>query len=129
MPKRRQCAHCVYLRKKASVDRWKEAHPEQVRHLARTSRYNRYGPARFAALVSLGGKCAVCGFSDGRCLIVDHVEGGGTAERQITDRVGFYQRIAAGQTDGLQLLCLNHERIKTSGEITQMKTHAHPSSA
>lgn len=115
LPSRRVCKRCNYLRKKASVDRWKERHPERVRHLANKSRYNRYGPARAAAVIALGGVCQRCGFADERALEIDHANGGGTRERTTKDRITFYKEVAAGRRD-VQLLCLNCHRIKSVEE-------------
>lgn len=59
----------------------------------------------------LGGVCAHCGFSDPRALQVDHVDGGGNAERR---RIGQHQvmkRVLAGEP-GYQLLCANCNWIK-----------------
>lgn len=109
----RVCNHCEYLRKKASTDAWKAANPDRVRELARMSRYRRFGPARDAAVEKLGGVCQVCGFSDERALEIDHVNGGGTAERKKMDRVTFYKKVASGELTHVQLLCLNCHRIKS----------------
>jgi hypothetical protein len=61
----------------------------------------------------LGGKCAVCGEVDVRCLQIDHINGGGRRERQ---RVGLDQaatlRMVVAHPERFQVLCANHNCIK-----------------
>lgn len=69
---------------------------------------------RLGFLVSLGGQCVECGFSDPRALEVDHINGGGTQARSKVGDVDSYHHLltadaAAGR---LQLLCANCHRIK-----------------
>lgn len=63
---------------------------------------------------ALGGACKECGITDPRVLQIDHVDGGGTAERGKNNRnwPQIYQRIADGWTSGYQLLCANCNQIK-----------------
>ena len=68
---------------------------------------------RIVFINAMGGECVQCGFSDWRALQVDHVNGGGTAERKIfpsTSKV-FYAKVLANRDD-YQLLCSNHNTIK-----------------
>ena len=95
---------------------WREKNADKIREYQRNSRYRQYGPARQAAIDKLGGVCFGCGFSDVRCLDVDHTFGGGDKERARKDRIAFYKEIVAGIRTDVQLLCLNCHRIKTSEE-------------
>lgn len=67
---------------------------------------------RVAALRKLGAKCVKCGFADFRALQVDHVNGGGHAERTL--RKSIYRGIAVGldKIGRYQLLCANCNWIK-----------------
>jgi hypothetical protein len=68
---------------------------------------------RQMALLALGGKCVVCGFSDSRALQIDHINGGGSGEnKQFRSRAEQYRHIINGNTDGLQILCAKHNWIK-----------------
>lgn len=60
----------------------------------------------------LGGKCVRCGFSDIRALQVDHVNGGGIAERRTIGWNGIENKIFSGDVSGYQLLCANCNQIK-----------------
>lgn len=70
---------------------------------------------RKALIDNLGGVCVRCGFSDIRALCIDHVNGGGTAERKSfgghTQR--YYKMIADNVDSGeYQILCANCNSIK-----------------
>ena len=77
--------------------------------------YNLRSPRfiRIKALVTLGGKCVKCGFTDYRALQIDHIEGGGHKEI-LKHRKQMYGRIARGEHDKTkyQLLCANCNWIK-----------------
>ena len=69
-------------------------------------------PLRIQILVKLGGKCRKCGYKrDIRAIQIDHVNGGGKA-----DRAGgmekFYKRVLSDTTGAYQLLCANCNWIK-----------------
>ena len=82
-----------------------------------------------AAHAALGGKCALCGFTDIRALQIDHVNGGGTREHHRRKPDGnnwrriclskYYRLVVEDQTGKYQLLCANCNWIKrtTNGEI------------
>lgn len=61
--------------------------------------------------------------SDIRCLTIDHINGGGTKEREknkIPSGQAFYTWLKKnGYPDGYQVLCMNCQFIKriTSGEL------------
>jgi hypothetical protein len=64
----------------------------------------------------LGNKCAHCGFSDPRALQVDHTNGGGTKERNLSrNQNAYYKKILTSVEKGegkYQLLCANCNWIK-----------------
>jgi hypothetical protein len=68
---------------------------------------------RLAFLTAMGGKCIQCGFSDWRALQVDHVHGGGSAERKAlkSNSKAFYAKVLANP-EAYQLLCANCNWIK-----------------
>lgn len=73
---------------------------------------------RAAALAALGGKCVRCGFEDSRALQIDHINGGGTKEREERGFKGNYdkhvlQSFLNGENK-YQLLCANCNWIKRS---------------
>lgn len=78
---------------------------------------------RVAAIAYLGGVCSRCGFDDHRALQIDHVRGGGTAERRAQgtrNSRGIYRRILADAASGdYALLCANCNWIKRAelGEV------------
>lgn len=63
------------------------------------------------ALHNLGGKCCWCGETDPAFLEIDHIRAGTGETGVATER-----RAARGLTSGLQLLCANHHRFKTTVE-------------
>jgi len=69
-------------------------------------------------LKSMGNKCIKCGFTDVRALQIDHINGGGTKEKQeIGEGVPFYNylieliKLNIWQK-GYQILCANCNSIK-----------------
>jgi predicted HNH restriction endonuclease len=107
--------------------RWRQKNPEKV--LAQKAKYyernkiviaarrapgnlERSKALRAKALEVFGSVCGSCGFSDVRALQIDHVNGGGGAERAvIKSRHSFYNKVIADST-GYQLLCANCNWIK-----------------
>ena len=75
------------------------------------------------ALLKLGGVCIVCGFNDPRALQIDHVNGGGTAERLATGRCQntIHKFVLEDTVGKYQLLCANCNWIKrhTNGEFSR----------
>lgn len=68
---------------------------------------------RQSVLDLLGHKCAYCGFEDERALHIDHMNGGGTKERQeCRNVVNYYKSILAVNGIGYQILCANCNAIK-----------------
>lgn len=66
---------------------------------------------RAQAVELLGNRCVQCGFSDARALQIDHIEGGGSAERRKIGTSGIVRRVINGEP-GYQLLCANCNFIK-----------------
>ena len=66
----------------------------------------------------LGGKCLRCGFKDSRALQIDHINGGGYAERKkiagtmATWYMHVLRELDAGKKNKYQLLCANCNWIK-----------------
>jgi hypothetical protein len=106
----------------AQINEWKSLHPEKVKAYQDKSRKD----AKAAAFKKLGGKCSnpACqwlnpdgsrGCTDHRCLQVDHVEGGGNAERKMKrswDQRALYKRVIEDEEGRYQLLCSNCNWIK-----------------
>jgi hypothetical protein len=68
---------------------------------------------RRALLLLLGNVCVKCGFADPRALCIDHVNGGGCAERKsFSNLQKYYQSILDRNGIGYQLLCCNCNAIK-----------------
>lgn len=66
---------------------------------------------RKSAIAALGGKCSHCGNDDPRVLQIDHIDGGGNADRK-KSRISILNRIISG-SGGFQLLCANCHCIKS----------------
>ncbi len=87
--------------------RWRERHPEAARQVMRTSRQRR----RLRAMTIVGRgviKCDRCGVDDPRILEINHLNGGGRAERRASEHdQNLYGPILRGERDldDLNLLC------------------------
>lgn len=79
----------------------------------------------------LGGKCARCDEDDVRVLQVDHVRGGGTADRRTTGLYrhhrGFVERVRENPAD-YQLLCVNCNVVKRVEENEHKGDRSYPRS-
>lgn len=94
------------------VKQWHKDHPEKIKKYRRLQKRK----IRLEIIQFLGGKCAVCGETDWRCLQIDHTYGGGRKERlKFPSQHQYYKHILnqlkAGSKD-YQLLCANHNMIK-----------------
>jgi len=71
---------------------------------------------RKAAILVLGARCVICGFSDMRALQIDHKKGGGSKERKNTSQYTIYKKVYRLAVDGeagdYQVLCANCNWIK-----------------
>jgi len=96
---------------RAFQNRWRAKNKEVVNERNR----NRLIRLRMEAVLALGGNCANCGEDDVRVLQIDHINGGGSAERKTSKAWGtnLLARVISGDVDGLQLLCANCHMIKT----------------
>ncbi len=86
--------------------------------------------ARQAVLDKFGRVCNKCGFTDERALQIDHVHGGGRAERngkrQTTTVMAFLRRVLADRDGEFQLLCANCNWIKRdeNNEVSRSRWRA-----
>jgi len=101
----------AYRRKKQREYRAKN--PEKVRESQRLSKLR----TKKEIHSLLGGVCVKCGFSDGRALQIDHINGGGYQERKgyQTNPKAYYRNILQSIKDNknkYQLLCANCNWIK-----------------
>ncbi len=72
--------------------------------------------SRQKALISLGGKCFLCGNDDLRVLQIDHINGDGNKERRFSRESMFRKIINMAPSEvklKYQLLCANCHAIKT----------------
>jgi predicted restriction endonuclease len=68
---------------------------------------------RVEVLKGYGNRCALCGFSDTRALVIDHVNDNGAEERRNEKTEKFYRRIIANNfPPEYQVLCSNCNSIK-----------------
>jgi len=87
---------------------YRETHREEKRV------YSREYARRFRreVLEFFGNRCVRCGFDDPRALQLDHINGGGNREHQLTTGLyGIYRR-ALEHPEDFQLLCANCNNIK-----------------
>jgi hypothetical protein len=98
---------------KRYMKNWRERNAERNRELARDASSRRNLKLRTEALDVLGGKCVRCGFDDRRALQIDHVNGGGTAERKLLYPNALLRKVIANPSK-YQILCANCNWIKRS---------------
>ena len=109
-------------RKRAATQfaEWSERNPDYPAH--RAARQTRNSRAmRLRVLRMLGAKCARCGFKDRRALQIDHINGGGTAEKKAFGGGGrrYWKMVAERGASAYQILCANCNWIKRTenGEV------------
>jgi len=121
---------------KARIRRMKYRHSPAGRKSANKYRHTIKGKAKYAKgqrnyahklkqqiLDLLGRSCARCGFSDPRALQIDHIKGGGVAERKRLGTTSMYRKILTNTTPGeYQILCANCNWIKRSENETEHDT-------
>jgi hypothetical protein len=114
----KRCTKC--RKKKARTDfsphkaAWDGLHT-RCRECCREWVNQRNEERRQELLTLLGGVCVHCGFSDARALQVDHVNGGGYAERRSNNFCGsasILLRLVKKNPERYQLLCANCNWIK-----------------
>lgn len=65
----------------------------------------------------LGGVCVQCGYNNPLALEIDHIDGGGSAERKGKNYLQYYRAIIKRGLEGLQLLCANCHTVKTREQL------------
>jgi hypothetical protein len=74
--------------------------------------YKKENEKRLELLDILGGRCIKCNIDDWRVLQVDHINGGGNAERRSLKSPHAYRKVILGNIEKYQLLCANCNWIK-----------------
>jgi len=67
---------------------------------------------RLEALAVLGNRCQGCGITDVRVLTIDHVNGGGRADRKAIGGPRIYYKWVAEHPEPYQALCHNCNHLK-----------------
>jgi hypothetical protein len=97
------CVHCYKEKQK----QWYERNKERKRQTG--SAYSR--KVKGEVLSNYGGQCACCGETRLEFLTIDHIDGGGNAERRrlrVSGGVAFYLWLRkSGYPDGYRVLCWN----------------------
>ena len=112
----------VYKTSANQLENWKRYYwrksPEWRTEQQRKNREARINVYRTVREV-LGDECKHCGYKDLRALCIDHISGGGTAERRKRGRISVQREIIRRVRSGdltvfseYQLLCANCNMIK-----------------
>jgi hypothetical protein len=120
----RKKAHERYLKKREYYRQkgkeWRAKNPHYQQGFARKS--------RLKVLECLGGKCALCGIPDNRVLQIDHINGGGTKERNQLSTMAVYRKILKlcqeERSENYQLLCANCHLIKEAARLGERRHDA-----
>lgn len=92
---------------------------------SRLQNLSRYHAKRAEVIAFLGGKCVRCPVVDVRCLQIDHVDGGGAAERRGMRNYWKLHNLVLRSVPNnkYQLLCANCNWIKKyeNGEVTNRR--------
>lgn len=103
-------------RKRAEARSQREIWDKEDPQKRRIREARKYRKRRMAILNSLGGACAHCGYDDYRALELDHIHGGGAAERRAMVGAAYWRYIAGLTLDErrtrYQVLCSNCNKIK-----------------
>lgn len=104
----------LYMRKYTS-----EVESPEIREARLQKRRNKFKELRLKVLELLGNRCNSCGFADERALQIDHVNGGGQADRRERGYNSgypytFFTKIMADPEfkEKYQVLCANCNWIK-----------------
>jgi len=94
--------------------RWRRENPERWKAIKRKSGHKRNVELRRKVIALFGGKCAHCGYDkDPRAFQIDHINGGGWAERKIyITGIKLAKHVLEVNGEGYQLLCANCNQIK-----------------
>ena len=97
--------------RKRAQKRWRDMTGDEREDMrARGHKYRKKVKARAHEI--LGGKCARCGFADGRALQIDHIKPIGNKRRRGMSTVQLLRDVIKGEASNLQLLCANCNWIK-----------------
>ena len=92
-----------------SKKEYQQRYRERNREKLRADQREYAEQLKHKAISLLGGKCAMCGFSDIRALQIDHIKSvGNKAPRGVP----VYREIVKGKTENRQVLCANCNWIK-----------------
>lgn len=114
---RKRCRPCWRQEMAAA----RAANPERYRAYSRTAALRSYHQRRARVIGALGGACGTCGEREMAFLVVDHLAGGGRAERRavgITGSPAMYRHIEQSGPDRTRygVLCHNCNFTKSLGE-------------
>lgn len=111
--------------------KWRAEHPDYAakyyadhRDEMRAASANRRAALRKAVLTHYGGRCVCCGEDREVFLALDHINGGGNAQRKDTGKWGtpFYlSLIINGYPPDMQILCHNCNMAKERGICPHQK--------
>ena len=107
------------LRPHGKEFRHKWVKPKGVRSPSCTAEARRqyHGQIRLQALRAIGDKCVACGYLDERALQIDHIKGGGSADRKKYKGTSYYYFILNNpDLSKYQVLCANCNVIKRCGQ-------------
>ena len=102
-------------------EKYRSKNPEERKRMDRIYHNKSLVKRKLEIFGLLGKKCIRCGFSDPRCLQIDHVKGGGCKEKGKFKNYNLYlkmvlEKIKSGSKD-YQLLCANCNFIKRYSEM------------
>ena len=114
---RKAICKAAQLRRQENPEKTRAIKLKSVRkHAAHYNAKNslRLAAMRSAAISVLGGKCVTSGYEkDSRAIQIDHINGGGTAERKKVHNFALYRSIVLlGHQGKYQALCANCNFIK-----------------
>ena len=96
--------------------RWVKENPVKVKDIARRCYLKSRAKNREEIFRVLGRVCIQCGFDNWRALHVDHINGGGNAERRNNNGESIRSRakLVRNNPEKYQILCANCNFIKES---------------
>ena len=102
---RSRCQECLDY-----MLRWRTENAERFRAMRRRAQYK----LRAQALAHYGNRCACCGETEPAFLCIDHINGGGTAQRRQRPGSRIEQvLLREGYPPGYQVLCWNCNAAKS----------------
>lgn len=92
------CATCgIELNEQTCYEPYLKKGFRRCRYCATKKSLRSHWKLRIDVIRMLGGKCVKCGITDLRLLNVNHLNGGGTADRK--DRIKVYRELRNGKRD------------------------------